>query len=68
MNRATITPLPCGKARLSWRGVDQVFADVFRARDEADAHRIQADVGPFPPPSIDHETEVLAVAPALRVP
>jgi hypothetical protein len=45
---AVVTPLPGGRAHLSWRGVEHTFDDVFEALAECEQRRIRVEVLPFP--------------------
>lgn len=62
MTTATITPLPDGRARLSFKGVDETFENLPAALDEARKHTFPFTVLPFPQLS----PAVLAVSPALK--
>jgi hypothetical protein len=62
MTTATITPLPGGKALLSFRGAEELFPSLQAAINEARAHTFPFEVLPFPALPID----IIAISPAVQ--
>ncbi len=62
MTPATITPLPGGKALLSFKGVEEVYDSLQAAINEARTHTFPYEVLPFPMLAPD----ILAPSPVFR--